>query len=70
MDEAMAKAKVRSSPPYSASACNFIYLALQESPSPDPSHLFRNVYVKGLGVEVIYEKVDAFEQFSVREFLS
>jgi hypothetical protein len=28
-------------------------LFLQESPMPDPSELFTNVYVKGLGVEVI-----------------
>lgn len=27
-------------------------LALQESPVPDPSELYTNVYVKGYGVEV------------------
>lgn len=27
---------------------------MQESPMPDSSELFTNVYVKGYGVEVIY----------------
>lgn len=29
-----------------------LYLAFQESPQLDPSELFTNVYVKGLGTEV------------------
>ncbi|KAA8533071.1 hypothetical protein F0562_033396 [Nyssa sinensis] len=31
---------------------SFIFLQFQESPTPDSSELFTNVYVKGLGVEV------------------
>lgn len=31
---------------------DLFYVVLQESPLPDPSELFSNVYVKGLGVEV------------------
>lgn len=32
--------------------CLFCVLVLQESPMPDPSELFTNVYVKGYGAEV------------------
>lgn len=31
---------------------SFLIHHLQESPMPDPSELFTNVYVKGFGVEV------------------
>lgn len=31
---------------------HILCLNLQESPMPDPSELFTNVYVKGFGVEV------------------
>ena len=29
-----------------------VFLFYQESPMPDPSELFTNVYVKGFGIEV------------------
>lgn len=31
-----------------------VLLCFQESPMPEPSELFTNVYVKGYGVEVIF----------------
>lgn len=63
VDEAIAQAKVWSPIlslalwEYFMNLClypTYLYLVLQESPMPDPSELFSNVYAKGLGTEVKY----------------
>lgn len=66
VDEAIAQAKVRSFALFFCLVLENLeeylwkfvlvllisYLAFQESPMPDPSELFTNVYVKDFGVEV------------------
>lgn len=66
VDEAIAKAKVRSmvdicycldrmyvwDSPFEIWIFSVYAMFFQESPMPEPSELFTNVYVKGYGVEV------------------
>lgn len=43
---------------------------IQESPMPDESELFTNVYVKGYGVEVIYPLLQIFNLLCTPNALS
>jgi pyruvate dehydrogenase E1 component alpha subunit len=60
VDSAIAKAKVRTAPEHSVVVLDLLELSLlvhrtlyvQESPMPDPSELFTNVYVSDCGLEV------------------
>jgi hypothetical protein len=61
VDSAIAKAKVRTAPECLVVALDLLELCLllvhgvlyvQESPMPDPSKLFTNVYVNDCGLEV------------------
>lgn len=51
------------------SSCFVFQLFLQESPMPEPSELFTNVYVKGLGVEVIIKVSFLLDCLSVNQLL-